>query len=70
MSKPIAATPVVIPSWLRIEAAALHCSCSPEYLSKCCRKRELEYIKKGRLVFFSVVELDAWMLRDKVARAA
>lgn len=64
------ATPFAIrPAYLRINDAAAYCSCSAEYLAKCCRKAEVSFIKKGRCVFFAVADLDAWMLADRTQAA-
>jgi hypothetical protein len=58
--------PIAIrPAYLRINDAAVYCSCSAEYLAKCCRKAQVSFIKKGRCVFFAVADLDSWMLADR-----
>jgi excisionase family DNA binding protein len=63
-------TVVPMKAYLRVEDAAAYCSCSAEYLAKCSRKRELACIKKGRCLFFSVSDLDAWMRKDRIEAAA
>jgi hypothetical protein len=61
--------PAIRPAYLRINDAAAYCSCSAEYLAKCCRKAEVSFIKKGRCVFFAVADLDIWMLADRTQAA-
>ena len=63
------AVPAITPSWLRIKEAAIHCSCSAEYLARCARERQLDHVRKGRCVFFSIAVLDAWLQRDTVKAA-
>ncbi len=62
-------TPTIAPNYFRIKDAATYCSCSAEHLARCSRKRELDTIRKGRCVFFSIKALDAWMARDNKAAA-
>ncbi len=61
---------VPIPAYLRIDQAATYCSCSAEYLSKETRKGDIAHIKKGRCVFYAVVDLDEWMRRDRIEMVA
>jgi predicted DNA-binding transcriptional regulator AlpA len=61
----------IAPAYLRLRAAADYLSVTQQYLNKMERMGQgPRRIKKGRMTFYSVAELDAWMMADLAGRAA
>ena len=59
------------PAYLRLRAAADYLSVTQQYLNKMERMGQgPRRIKKGRMTFYSVADLDAWMTADLAGRAA
>ena len=67
MSEPIR----VAPAYLRLQEAAGYLSVTPQYLNKMERMGQgPRRIKKGRMTFYAVADLDAWMRADLLEDAA
>lgn len=67
MSEPIRITP----AYLRLQEAADYLSVTPQYLNKVERMAQgPRRIKKGRMTFYAVADLDAWMRADLLEDAA
>ena len=66
-----AAPPRTAPAYLRLRAAAEYLSVTQQYLNKMERMDQgPRRIKKGRMTFYAVADLDAWMMADALGKAA
>lgn len=67
MSEPVR----IAPAYLRLQEAADYLSVTPQYLNKMERMGQgPRRIKKGRMTFYAVADLDAWMRADLLEEAA
>ena len=61
----------IMPAYLRLQDAADYLSVTPQYLNKMERMGQgPRRIKKGRMTFYAVADLDAWMMADALEDAA